>query len=178
MFLFLALSKSFLFLLCIWCLFTTQFSLVLLDQISSACSESWYRKLEFCVTSFWFYYHLVLLSFDEAAVALFLLYVFLVGIFSWRHLFQVTRTDDSCVFYIICSQFIIFEQATLYAAYCNWFSALLASPYAVLLSICPNLFLAQFDSSVYIRIQLLRTVIMSFHRWLFLLLRLKVTASI
>ena len=40
---------------CICCLFTTYFSLVILSQISAACSKSWYRKLEFCVTSFWFY---------------------------------------------------------------------------------------------------------------------------
>ena len=42
---------------------------------------------------------------------------------------------------------------TLYSAYCAWFFTLLASPYAVLLCTCPYLFLAQFDSSVYIRIQ-------------------------
>ena len=34
---------------------------------------------------------------------LFLLYVFLVWIFSWRDLFQVTGTDASCVLCIICS---------------------------------------------------------------------------
>ena len=45
-------------------------------------------------------------------LALFLLYVFLVWIFSWRDLFQVTGTDASCVLYIICSQFITFEQVT------------------------------------------------------------------
>ena len=37
---------------------------------------------------------------------------FLVWIFSWRDLFQVTGTDASCVLYIICSQFITFEQVT------------------------------------------------------------------
>ena len=86
-------------------------------------------------------------------LALLLLYVFLVWIFSWRDLFQVTGTDASCVIYIICSQFITFEQVTLCSAYCAWFVALLASPYAVLLRTCPYLFLAQFDSLVYIRIQ-------------------------
>ena len=86
-------------------------------------------------------------------LALFLLYVFLVSIFSWRDLFQVTGTDANCVIYIICSQFITFEQVTLCSAYCTWFVALLASPYAVLLRTCPYLFLAQFDSLVYIRIQ-------------------------
>ena len=86
-------------------------------------------------------------------LALFLLYVFLVWIFSWRDLFQVTGTDSSCVLYIICSQFITFEQVTLCSAYCAWFVTLLASPYAVLLRTCPYLFLAQFDSLVYIRIQ-------------------------
>ena len=86
-------------------------------------------------------------------VALFLLYLFLVWIFSWRGFFQVTGTDASCVLYIIYSQFITFEQVTLCSAYCAWFVALLTSPYIVLLRTCPYLFLAQFDSSVYIRIQ-------------------------
>ena len=36
-------------------------------------------------------------------LTLYLLNVFLVWIFSWRHLFQVTGTDASCVLYIICS---------------------------------------------------------------------------
>ena len=35
-------------------------------------------------------------------LALFLLYVFLVWIFSWRDLFQVTRTDVSYVLCIVC----------------------------------------------------------------------------
>ena len=70
-------------------------------------------------------------------LALFLLYVFLVCIFSWRDLFQVTGTDASCVLYIICSQFITYEQVTLCSAYCAWFVALLASPYVVLLGTCP-----------------------------------------
>ena len=118
--------------MCIWCLFTTQFSLVILGQISVACSESWYRKLEFCVTSFWFYYHRLWWSSWHAMLALFLLYVFLVWIFSWRDLFQVTGTDASCVLYIICSQFITFEQVTLYSAYSTWFVALLKSLYAVI----------------------------------------------
>ena len=73
-------------------------------------------------------------------LALFLVYVFLVWIFSWCDLFQVTGTDASVVFLMLCS------------AYCTWFVALLA-PYVVLLRTCPYLFLAQFDSSVYIRIQ-------------------------
>ena len=54
---------------------------------------------------------------------------------------------------LFCSQFITFEQVTLYSAYCAWFVALLASPYVVLLRTCSYLFLAEFDSSVYIRIQ-------------------------
>ena len=122
--------------MCICCLFTTQLSLVILGQISAARSESWYRKLEFCFTSFWFYYHRLWWSSWHAMLALFLLYVFLVWIFSWRDLFQVTGTDASCVLYIICSQFITFEQVTLCSAYCAWFVGLLA----------------KFDSSVYIRI--------------------------
>ena len=86
-------------------------------------------------------------------MVLFLLYVFLVWIFSWRDLFQVTGTDASCVLYTICSQFITFEQVALCSAYCAWFVALLASLYPVLLRTCPYLFLPEFDSSVYIRNQ-------------------------
>ena len=138
----------------ICCLFTTQLSLVILGQILAARSESWYWELEFCFTLFWFYYHRLWWSSWHAILTLFLLFVFLVWIFSWRDLFQVTGTDSSCVLYIICSQFITFEQVMLCSAYCTWFVALLASPYAVLLHTCTYLFLAQFDSSVYIRIQL------------------------
>ena len=86
-------------------------------------------------------------------LALLLLYVFLVWIFGWRDLFQVTETDASCVPYINRFQFITFEQVTLCSAYYAWCVALLTSPYAVLLRTCPYLFLAQFDSSAYIRIQ-------------------------
>ena len=46
-------------------------------------------------------------------LALFLLHV-LVWMFSWRDLFQVTRT------------------VTLYSAYCAWLVVLLTSPYAIL----------------------------------------------
>ena len=154
--------------MCICCLFTTQLSLVILGQISAARSESWYRKLEFCFTSFWFYYHRLWWSSWHAMLALFLLYVFLVWIFSWRDLFQVTGTDASCVLYIICSQFITFEQVTLCSAYCAWFVALLASPYAIMLCTYSYLFLAQFDSSIYIRIQFeLRWPVQIYHwgRW-------------
>ena len=87
-------------------------------------------------------------------LALFLLYVFLVWIFSWCDLFQVTGTDTSYGLYIICSQFITVEQVTLCSSYCAWFLALLASPHVVLLRIWPYLFSAQFDSLVYIRIQI------------------------
>ena len=141
------------FCVCIWCLLTTQFSLVILGQISVSYSDTWCRKLEFCVTSFWFHYHRLWWSSWHAILALFLLYVFLVWNFSWRDLFQVTRIDASCVFYIICSQFIPFEQVTPYFAYYAWFVALLESPYAVLLRTYHYLFLAQVYSSVYIRIQ-------------------------
>ena len=121
--------------MCIWCLFTTQFSLVILCQISVACSESWYQKLEFCVTSFWFYYHWLWWSSWHAMLALFLLYVFLVWIFSWCDLFQITATDASCILYIICSQFITFEHVKLCSAYWAWLVALLTSPYAILLNL-------------------------------------------
>ena len=138
--------------MCICCLFTTQLSLVILGQISAARSESWYRKLEFCFTSFSFYYHRLWWSSWHAMLALFPLYVFLVWIFSWCELFQVTGTDTSCVLYIICSQFIT-QFITLCSANYTCFVALSVWPYAVLLRICPYLFFAQSDSSVYIRIQ-------------------------
>ena len=73
--------------------------------------------------------------------------------FWFEYLVGVTSSGASCVLYIVCSHFITFEQVTLYSAYCTWYVALLASPYAVLLRICSYLFLAQFDSSVYISIQ-------------------------
>ena len=140
--------------MCICCLFTTHLSLVILGLISAARSESWYQKLEFCFTSFWFYYHRLWWSSWHVMLALFLLFIFLVWIFRWRDLVQVTGTDASCVLYIICSQCIItFEHVTLCSAYCACFVALLVSPYAALLRTWPYLFLAQFDSSVYIRIQ-------------------------
>ena len=138
--------------MCICCLFNTQLSLVILGQVSVACSESWYRKLEFCFTSFWFYHHGLWWSSWHAILVLFLLYVFLIWIFSWRDLLHVTGTDASCVLYIICSQLITFEHVMLYSAYCAWFVVLLASPYAVLLRICRYLFLDQFDSSFYIKV--------------------------
>ena len=139
--------------MCIWCLFTTKLSLVILGQISAARSVSLYQKLEFCFTSFWFYYHRLWWSSWHAMLALFLLYVFLVWILNWRDLLQVTGTDASCVLYIIWSQFITFEQVTPFSDYCAWLFALLVSPYVVLLRTCPYLFLAQFDSLAYIRIQ-------------------------
>ena len=85
-------------------------------------------------------------------LALFPLHVFLVWIFSWSDFFQVTGTDTSCVLYIICFQFITFEQATLCFAYCTRFAAFLASPYVILLRTCPYLVLGRFDSTVYIRV--------------------------
>ena len=139
--------------MCICCLFTNQLSLVTLRQSSPARSESWYWKLEFCFTSFHFYYHRLWWSSLHAMLALLLLYVFLVWIFSWCDFFQVTGKEASCVLYIICSQFTTFEQVTLSSACWDWFVVLLASPYSVLLRTCPYLFLAQFNSSVYIRIQ-------------------------
>ena len=137
----------------IWSLFTTQLSLFILGQISAARSERWYRKLEFCFNSWWFYYHRLSWNSSHVMLALFLLYSFLVWIFSWCDLFQVTGSDTSFVFCIICSQFITFQQVTNCFAYCAWFVALLASPYPALLRACPYLFLTQFGSSVYIRIQ-------------------------
>ena len=105
-----------------------------------------------------FHFILVLLSSTlmkqlTCNVGIFSLICILVWIFSLRDLFQVTGTEASCVLYTICSQLITFQQVTLFSAYCAWFVALLASPYTVLLRTFPYLFLAQFDSSVYIRIQ-------------------------
>ena len=135
--------------MCIWCLFTTQISFVILCQISAACSESWHRKLKFLC-----HFILVLLSstlMKQVTCSVGIISLIL-WIFSCRDLFQVTGTDASCI-YIICSQFITFEQVTLCSSYCAWFVALLTPPYAVLLRTCPYLILTQFDSSVYIRIQ-------------------------
>ena len=87
-------------------------------------------------------------------LAFFLLYVLLVWIFSCCDWVQITGAYASCVLYIICSQFITFEQVTFCSTHCAWFIALLTSPYAILLRTCPCLFLAQFDSSLYIRIDL------------------------
>ena len=133
--------------------YSAQLSKIWSDFSRSLRVESWYRKLEVCFTSFLFYYHRLWWSGWHAMSALFLLYVFLVWIFNWHDLFQVTGTNASCVLYIICSQFITFEHVTLCSANCTWFVALLASPYAALLCTCSYLFVAQFDSSAYIRIQ-------------------------
>ena len=78
---------------------TTQFSLVILGHISVSCSKSWYRKLELCVISFWFYCHRLWWSSSRAILESFLLYVFLAWIFSCWDLFQVTGSDAS---YIVC----------------------------------------------------------------------------
>ena len=96
-------------------LITTQFSLVMLSQISATCLESWYQKLEFCVTFFWFYYHRLWWSSWHAMLASFLIYIyiFLVWIFNGCDLFQVTVTDA----YIVCSYFKTFEEITLYSTY-------------------------------------------------------------
>ena len=134
-------------------MFIIQFSLIILGQISAACSVMISETRMLC------HFILVLLSstlmkqLASIVVIISLIYVFLVWIFSWCDLFQVTGTDASCVLYIICSQFITFEQVTLCSSYCAWFVALLASPYAVLLRTCPYLFLPQFDGSAYIKIQ-------------------------
>ena len=138
--------------MCICCLFTAQLSWVILGQILAARSELWHRKLEFCFASFWFYYHRLWWSSWHAVLALFLLYVILVWIFSWHDLFQVTGTGASCVLYIICSQYITFEKVMLCSVYYVWLIAFLASPYAVLFRTCACLFLAEFGSSIYIRI--------------------------
>ena len=116
-------------------------------------------------------------------LALFLLYIFLVWIFSWCDLFQVTGADASCVLCIICPQFITFEQVMpiapgmLYswdhlipfrftlALTCLWLNLIVQFTSEFSLS-CTGLCLA------------LRTAIMSFHRSLFFLLRLKVITSI
>ena len=93
-------------------LFTTQLNLFILGQISAARSERWYRKLEFCFNSWWLYYHRLSWNSSHVMLALFLLYSFLVWIFSWRDLFQVTGSDTSFVFCIICSQFITIQQVS------------------------------------------------------------------
>ena len=104
------------------------------------CSESWYCKLEFCFTSLAFCYHRLWSSSWYAMLALFSLYVFMVWIFKWCDLFQVTGTNVSWVLYITCSQFITFEQVTLYSSYCMWFAASLASSFVVFLRTCSYFF--------------------------------------
>ena len=112
-----------------------------------------YQKLEFCVTSFWFYYRGLWWSSCHAILTFFLLYVFLVSIFSGRDLFQVTGIDASCALHIICFHFITLEQVTLYPACCTWVIALLASPYSFLFHTCFCLLLDKFNNLVYISIQ-------------------------
>ena len=134
-------------------LFTTQLSLFILGQISAARSERWYRKLEFCFNSWWFYYHRLSWNSSHAMLALFFLYSFLVWIFSWRDLFQVTGTvRDLLKGYELRTNYAKSTTSVTFA-YCAWFVALLSSPYPVLLRTCPYLLLTQFGSSVYIRIQ-------------------------
>ena len=77
----------------------------------------------------------------------------LVWIFSKRNLFQDTGTDASCVLNITCFSSQPLSKSRSISAYCAWFIALLASPYAVLFRTCLYLFLAALHSSVYIRIQ-------------------------
>ena len=151
------------------------------------CTFSWLWGNQ-CFLNFRFYYHRLWWSSWHAMVAFFSYTYFWFGYFSLRDLFQVTGTDASCVLYIICPQFILFEPVTLCSSYCVSFVALLASPYAVLLRTWSySLFVfgsiwiqfSEFSLSCaeYPKLAL-RTVIMSFHRCLSLLLRLKVIASI
>ena len=56
-------------------------------------------EIRILFTSFWFYCHWLWWSSCHPMLALFLLSVFLVWIFSWHHLFQITGTDDSCVLF-------------------------------------------------------------------------------
>ena len=46
----------FVYFVCICYLCTTQLSFVIFSQISTSCSHPFYRKHEFCLASFWFYY--------------------------------------------------------------------------------------------------------------------------
>ena len=109
----------------------------------------------------------------------------LVWIFSWHDSFQVTETDASCVLYKFFCQFITFEPVTLCSTYYVWFVTLLASSYAVLLCTGPylllvNLIFSLYQNSVWAALTCaklaLRIVIVSFHRWLSLLLRLLLIA--
>ena len=105
----------------------SQFNLVILSQFSAACSKSWYFKLEFSVTSFWFCYHRLWWSSWHTIVVLFLWYVFLIWILSTYDLFEVIETDASCVLCIICFQFILLIKSRFILFDCTWFVALLAS---------------------------------------------------
>ena len=131
---------------------------LLLVYHSTQLSHTWSDfsrlvRVMISATRILFHFILVFLSWTlikylTCSVGISLLYVFLVWIFSGRDLFQVTETDSSRAFCIICSQFVTFEQVMLCSAYCPWFVALSASPYAVLLRTFPYLFLAQFHSSL------------------------------
>ena len=139
--------------MCICHLFTAQLSLVILGQIFAARSESWYRKLEFCSRHSGF----IIIDFDEAA-AIQCWHYFSYLYFWFGYLVGMTCSRSQKLmlvvfFFIICSQFITFEQVKLCSVHWVWFVALLTSPYVISLRTFPYLFLGQFDSSVYIRIQ-------------------------
>ena len=112
-FLLLALSKSFpVYFVCIWWSFTAYLSLFRLSLILAACSESWYWKLEFSVTSFWFYNHRLWWSSWHGMFGVISLISILVWIFSvtCSRLQELTLV----VFFTFLFQFIIFEQVKLY----------------------------------------------------------------
>ena len=159
--------------MCIWCLFTIQFRLVILSQISAACSEWWYWKLEFCVTSFWFNYHRLWWSSWQ-------LHYFSYKYFWFEYLVGVTCSKSEeltlvCSLHNFCSVHNIWASHTLL--------------YLLRLVCCiVGITLCRFASHslhqklVWVALTraklAMRTVIMPFHRWLSLLLRLKVVSSI
>ena len=62
------------------------------------------------------------------------------------------KVDEELEILVASNMTLLSSNITLYSDYCTWFIALLASPY-ILFSTWRCLFLAEFESSVYISIQ-------------------------
>ena len=169
----------FVYFVCICCLSTTQFSLVIFSQISVNCSKSSYWIPEVYFTSFWLYHHwLWWISWYNVDIISFI--HILVWIFKGHGFFQVTRTNASYVLYIICFQLIALSKSGSILSNCTWFISVM-----VFMQFCfPHdfacfwlsfiVFLHQhlvWDSLTCTKLALKKGV-MSFCRWWSLLLRL------
>ena len=78
--------------------------------------------------------------------------IFSLGV-QWAWLVPGIGTNTSCVFYIICFQFLPLNKSSSILPNCTWFFVLLVSPYAFFFPTFLSLVLAEFNSSVYISIQ-------------------------